>query len=99
MDEPTGYRIVIRGDAGERVLRPFADDFTVTSADGGTALVGPVRDAAHLHGLLVHLTALNAEVVSVNPVTSDPVTTDPVATDPVATDAVTTNPTDRSTPS
>ncbi|MCB1004041.1 MAG: hypothetical protein KDB35_07615 [Acidimicrobiales bacterium] len=68
MDEPTRYRIVIRGEAGARALRPFADEFTVARVDGGSALEGPVRDAAHLHGLLVHLTALNAEVVSLNPV-------------------------------
>ncbi|HMQ25959.1 MAG TPA: hypothetical protein PKA98_08220 [Acidimicrobiales bacterium] len=68
MDEPTRYRIVIRGDAGARALRPFADDFTVVRVEAGTALDGTVRDAAQLHGLLVHLTSLNAEVVSVNPV-------------------------------
>lgn len=66
MDEPTTYRIVIRGEAGTRLLRPFEDDFTVTTIDGDTTLVGPVSDAAHLHGLLVHLTSLNAEVLSVN---------------------------------
>jgi hypothetical protein len=65
MDQPTPYRIVIRGVAGTRLLRPFEDEFTATTVDGDTVLVGLVTDAAHLHGLLVHLTSLNAEVVSV----------------------------------
>ncbi len=66
MDEPTTYRIVIRGEAGDRVRRPFGDEFSATTIDGDTAFVGPVRDAPHLHGLLVHLTSLNVEVLSVN---------------------------------
>ncbi|MDY7102298.1 MAG: hypothetical protein S0880_14020 [Actinomycetota bacterium] len=70
MDEPTTYHIVIRGRAGARVLHPFVDDFVVAATPAGdTSVTGPVTDAAHLHGLLVHLTSLDAEVVSANPVT------------------------------
>jgi hypothetical protein len=70
VDEPTTYRIVIRGRAGARALHPFVDDFVVvTTPEGHTSMTGAVTDAAHLHGLLVHLTSLNVEVVSANPVT------------------------------
>lgn len=70
VDEPTTYCIVIRGRVGARVLRPFVDDFDVAlTPDGDTSVTGRITDAAQLHGLLVHLTSLNAEVVSANPTT------------------------------
>ncbi|MEZ5239778.1 MAG: hypothetical protein R2716_12805 [Microthrixaceae bacterium] len=65
MDQPSTYRIEIRGHPGDRLLRPF-EDFEVLERATSTALVGPVTDASHLHGLIVHLTSLNAEVLSVN---------------------------------
>ena len=68
MDEPTTYRIELRGEAGERVLHPFLDHFEIAIRDGRTTMVGDVTDVAHLHGLLVHLTSLNAEVINVTTV-------------------------------
>lgn len=68
MPEPTTYEIVIRGRAGERLLRPLVDDFAIDrSIAGHTRLIGIVRDPAHLHGVLAHLTSATAEVVSVVP--------------------------------
>ena len=68
MSEPTTYEIVLRGQPGTRLLRPLLDDFTIdTSADRVTRLVGDIRDPAHLHGLLAHLTSVNLEVVSIAP--------------------------------
>lgn len=62
----TVYEIVIRGRAGERVLRPLLDDFTIDHpVEDRTRLTGVVRDPAHLHGVLAHLTSMAAEVVSV----------------------------------
>jgi hypothetical protein len=70
MATPAQYRIVIRGAAGARALRPFLDDFVPSvTGDGDMCLTGVVRDAAHLHGLLVHLTSLNAELISVTQIT------------------------------
>ena len=69
MDTPIAYRIEIRGEAGARVLRPFVDTFDIRRHDGRTTLVGDVTDVAHLHGLLVHLTSLNVEIVSINATT------------------------------
>ena len=67
----TVYEIVIRGRAGERVLRPLLDDFTVDHpVDDRTRLIGVVRDPAHLHGVLAHLTSMAAEIVSVVNVTA-----------------------------
>jgi len=69
MTEPTTYEIVIRGRASDRLLRPLLDDFTIDHAcDGVTRLVGDIGDASHLHGVLCHLTAVNAEVISIAPV-------------------------------
>ncbi len=68
----TVYEIVIRGRAGERVLRPLLDDFAVDHpvADR-TRLIGIVRDPSHLHGVLAHLTSMAVEVVSVSAVDPD----------------------------
>jgi NADPH:quinone reductase-like Zn-dependent oxidoreductase len=69
MPEPTTYEVVIRGRASARLLRPLVDDFAIDhSRDGVTRLVGDVGDAAHLHGILAHLTSVNAEVISIAPV-------------------------------
>ena len=68
MPEPTTYEIVVRGRASARLLRPLLDDFTVEhTADGTTRLVGEIRDASHLHGVVAHLTAVNAELISITP--------------------------------
>jgi hypothetical protein len=67
--EPTTYEVVIRGRASARLLWPLLDDFAIDhSGDGVTRLVGDIGDASHLHGILVHLTSVNAEVISIAPV-------------------------------
>ena len=64
MSEPTRYEIEIRGRATERVLRPALDDFQIEHTDVGTTrLVGDIRDASHLNGLLAHFTSMNVEVL------------------------------------
>ncbi len=69
MSEPTNFEIVIRGRANARLLRPLLDDFTfLHPADGNTCLIGVVRDAAHLHGVVSHLTSVNVELISIKPV-------------------------------
>jgi hypothetical protein len=68
MPEPTTYEIVIRGRAVARLLRPLLDDFTFDhTGDGVTRLIGEVRDAAHLHGVVAHLTSVNAQLISIAP--------------------------------
>lgn len=68
MTEPSNYEIVIRGRASARILRPLLDDFEIEWPDEGvTKLVGVIRDPAHLHGILVHLTSMNTELISVAP--------------------------------
>jgi hypothetical protein len=68
MPEPTTYEIVLRGHPSTRLLRPLLDDFTIdNSADIVTRVVGDVCDPAHLHGILVHLTAVNLEIISIAP--------------------------------
>jgi hypothetical protein len=69
MSEPTTFEIVIRGRANARLLRPLLDDFTFDHpSDGNTRLLGVVRDAAHLHGVVSHLTSVNVELISIVPV-------------------------------
>jgi hypothetical protein len=69
MSEPTTFEIVISGRASARLLRPLLDDFTFHHpSDGNTRLVGVVRDAAHLHGVVAHLTSVNVELISIVPV-------------------------------
>ena len=69
MFEPTTYEIVIRGRADARVLHPLLDDFVCDHADDGvTRLIGEVHDPAHLHGVVAHLTSVNAELISIAPV-------------------------------
>ena len=69
MSEPTTFEIVMRGRASARLLRPLLDDFTFDHpSDGNTRLVGVVRDSAHLHGVVSHLTSVNVELISIMPV-------------------------------
>ena len=64
MPRPTRYEIEIRGRATERILRPVVDDFQIEhTARGTTRLVGDIRDASHLNGLLAHFTSMNVDVV------------------------------------
>jgi hypothetical protein len=75
MTAPTTYEIVIKGRASARFLRPLLDDFTVDhTVEGVTRLTGEVRDAAHLHGVVAHLTSVNAELISIAPLASSPAT-------------------------
>ena len=70
MDKPLTYEIVIRGRASERVLGPLIDDFVVDHPVAGQSrLVGVVRDPAHLHGVVAHLTSIAAEIISLTPTT------------------------------
>lgn len=71
MNEPISYEIVIRGHAGERILARLRDDFSIEPADAGaTRLTGPIRDAAHLHGVVTQLTSLAIDIVSFAPAES-----------------------------
>jgi hypothetical protein len=68
---PTTYEIVLRGRASARLLRPLLDDFSVDHpVDGFTRLVGGITDAAHLHGVVAHLTSVNIELISVAPIST-----------------------------
>jgi hypothetical protein len=62
---PTRYRIVVRGELSERYSTAF-EGMSLLSEDGETVITGPVRDQAHLHGLLARISDLGLELVSVN---------------------------------
>ena len=71
MTTPTTYEIVIKGRAPARFLRPLLDEFAIDhDIEGVTRLTGDVRDAAHLHGIVAHLTSVGAELISIGPITS-----------------------------
>ena len=62
---PTIYRIVVRGELSQRYLPAF-DGMTLATGEGQTAIIGPVIDQAHLHGLLNQVSDLGLELLSVN---------------------------------
>jgi hypothetical protein len=64
--EPTVFRIVVRGELSQRYVPAF-EGMTLATGDGQTAIVGPVTDQAHLHGLLNRIGDLGLELISVNP--------------------------------
>jgi hypothetical protein len=62
---PTVYRIVVRGELSQRYIPAF-EGMTLVAANGETAIIGPVTDQAHLHGLLNRVSDLGLELLSVN---------------------------------
>jgi hypothetical protein len=52
--------------AGDSAGNRVADQ----DAEGFTRLVGVVHDPAHLHGVVAHLTSMNAELISIAPLAS-----------------------------
>ena len=71
MNEHVTYEIVIRGHASERILARLRDDFSIDTIGGSqTRLVGVIRDPAHLHGVVTHLTSLAIDIVSFAPAES-----------------------------
>ena len=62
---PTVYRIVVRGELSQRYTPAF-EGMTLVAGEGQTAIVGPVTDQAHLHGLLNQVSDLCLELLSVN---------------------------------
>ena len=62
---PTIYRIVVRGELSQRYVPAF-DGMTLATGEGQTAIIGPVTDQAHLHGLLDRVGDLGLELLSVN---------------------------------
>lgn len=82
MTTASTYEIVIKGRATARFLRPLLDDFSIDhSVEGVTRLTGDVRDSAHLHGIVAHLSAVNVELISIGPLTpATPQTTTQPAT-------------------
>jgi hypothetical protein len=62
---PTHYRIVVRGELSQRYAVAF-EDMTLVADNGQTAIIGPVVDQAHLHGLLDRIRDHGLELVSVN---------------------------------
>lgn len=74
------HEIVLRGRLGGHVLGPFVDDFTIVHDLPGTRLVGRVRDASHLHGLVAFLASINAELISITPISPNTPNHDPRST-------------------
>ena len=83
MFERTTYEIVIRGRATTRLLWPLLDDFVCDhTCDGVTRLIGEVHDSAHLHGVVAHLTSVNAQLISIAPLDLSPTTVTPFTNTP-----------------
>jgi hypothetical protein len=63
---PTRYRIVLRGRLSERFATTF-DGMALEPGTDQTALVGDIRDQAHLYGLLDRLRDFGIELIAVQP--------------------------------
>lgn len=61
------YRIEIRGRVSDRSLGPYIDEFAISRSTRSTTLSGRIRDPAHLHGVVAHLTGIGLELISVQP--------------------------------
>jgi hypothetical protein len=59
------YELVVRGEIGDRFNVVF-EGMRLERDGGRTVIVGPVRDQAHLHGLIERVEELGLELVSVN---------------------------------
>jgi hypothetical protein len=73
---PTIYRIVVRGELSQRYVPAF-DGMTLATGEGQTAIIGPVIDQAHLHGLVDRVGELGLELLSVN-IMPEPASSEPV---------------------
>jgi hypothetical protein len=72
----TPYRVELRGRLSDQILGPYVHEFVVSRTQDRTVLTGVVRDAAHLHGIVTHLTSLGLELISVAAIDSPPTTSD-----------------------
>ena len=59
------YELVLRGEIGDRFGVLF-EGMRLERTCGTTVLTGPVRDQAHLHGLIERIGDLGIDLVSVN---------------------------------
>ena len=62
--EPASYRIIVRGRLTDRFAASF-DGMATEAGAGETALVGRVRDQAHLYGILERLRDFGLELLRV----------------------------------
>jgi hypothetical protein len=62
----TDYEFVLRGEIGDRFGVLF-EGMRLKRVNGTTVISGPVRDQAHLHGLIERIQELGIDLVSVNP--------------------------------
>lgn len=59
------YRLVVAGVLGPRFADAF-DGMTIEAGTETTAIVGEVRDQAHLHGLFERIGSLGLTILSVS---------------------------------
>ena len=65
------YEIKIKGRLDEQWVDWFDPFVLQPTAEGDTILVGPVPDQAALQGILVNLSNLNLDLISVNQIEAD----------------------------
>ena len=65
------YEIKVKGRLDEQWVDWFAPLIFKYTAEGDTILVGPVSDQAALQGILVNLSNLNLDLISVNRAETD----------------------------
>lgn len=70
-DEPTIYRIRVKGHLAPRWEQWFEPMTITPQPDGDTLLAGPVVDQAALHGVLKRIRDLGLPLVSIERIESD----------------------------
>lgn len=66
----TVYKIVVRGELGQRFAVAF-EEMEMETGGGQTILTGNVIDQSQLHGILARISGLGLELVSVETVPRD----------------------------
>jgi hypothetical protein len=67
---PERYRLVIKGELGERYASAF-EGMTVSPHDGVTDITGRITDRSHLQGLLDRIAALGLTLHSLTPLEAE----------------------------
>jgi hypothetical protein len=65
------YQLVVSGELDERFSYLF-EGMQMTRTEGTTVLAGPVRDQAHLYGLIERVEGLGLELLSVQQIDTSP---------------------------
>lgn len=65
MNAPSPHQIQLRGRLSDAILGPYVYEFVISRTATSTILAGQIRDPAHLHGIITHLTSQGVEITGI----------------------------------